>query len=402
MEEDLCGTKNVTNIGWCPEINDTILCWPETPPGTLANKTCPNYLEGEAVVGFAYKLCRENGTWYVNEKNITWTNYEDCRFPDEILEFYKCINFLYIIGYAISSLALLVSLVVFFSFRILKCTRIKIHIQLFISFLINSLLSIIWYTEVVTKVEVTEANPLWCQFLHIAKEYFMVANYMWMFCESLHLHIALVVVFMADEKIMKWFYAIGWGGSFLIVLTHNLVRIYLSQDTERCFMEENRVSTWFISVPIVLTLASSIIFLINILLVILTTRNPASPNPAPDSTRKAVRAALILTPLFGLQFIFIPVKPDVGHPLYNIYLYFSMVIISYQGLCCSILFCFANHEVHQAVKRSIQRNAHFQYTRSTNYQTADSGGTGFNLNGQNSMPLLSTHKHATNNGSVKL
>jgi len=39
----------------------------------------------------------------------------------------------------------------------------------------------------------------------------MVANYMWMFCEGLHLHMALVVVFVNDVYAMRWFYAIGWG-----------------------------------------------------------------------------------------------------------------------------------------------------------------------------------------------
>lgn len=70
--------------------------------------------------------------------------------------------------------------------------------------------------------------------------------------------------------------------------------------------------------------------LINILRVILTIMHPSSPNPAPDSVRKAVRAALILTPLFGLQFIFIPVKPDARHPLYTVHQYISMIISSYQ------------------------------------------------------------------------
>lgn len=60
----------------------------------------------------------------------------------------------------------------------------------------------------------------------------MVANYMWMFCEALHLHLALVVVFVREEKTIKWFYAIGWGFSFIIVLVHALVRIYYSDDTQ--------------------------------------------------------------------------------------------------------------------------------------------------------------------------
>eukprot|EP00102_Acyrthosiphon_pisum_P019013 XP_016656223.1 PREDICTED: calcitonin receptor-like [Acyrthosiphon pisum] len=52
---------------------------------------------------------------------------------------------------------------------------------------------------------------MYCRSLHVALQFFMVANYMWMFCEGLHLHMALVVVFVNDVNAMRWFYAIGWG-----------------------------------------------------------------------------------------------------------------------------------------------------------------------------------------------
>ncbi|XP_066141808.1 calcitonin receptor-like isoform X4 [Euwallacea fornicatus] len=307
--------------------------------------------------------------------------------------FSRCINFLYIIGYSISSIALLASLVIFLSFRTLRCTRIKIHVQLFSSFLTNNVLSIIWYTEIVTKVAVTTENPFWCKLLHVAKEYFMVANYIWMFCEALHLYIALELVFLNEEKTMKWFYVLGWGVPFLIVFVHNMVRVFHSKDTERCLMQEDSFSAWFISVPVVLSLGCSMVFLVDILRVLLTIRNPSSQNPAPDGIRKAVRAAFILTPLFGLQFILIPVKPDSQHPLYATHQYFSMIIIAYQGLCCAALFCFANHEVHQSMKRSFQRKLNFHNTRSTNFPTVDSNGA-IGANGHNctAIPLLAMRK----------
>ncbi|KAF7268020.1 hypothetical protein GWI33_018821 [Rhynchophorus ferrugineus] len=147
-------------------------------------------------------------------------------------------------------------------------------------------------------------------------------------------------------------------------------------------------------------------FLINILRVILTIMHPNSPNPAPVGIRRAVRAALILTPLFGLQFILLPVQPENDHPLYYAYVYTAVVIIPYQGLCCAILFCFANHDVHQAIKRSFQRNISRQNTRWSNYHTAESAAGVFMVNGNghnssNAVPLLSIRRKSTTQTSVK-
>lgn len=50
-----------------------------------------------------------------------------------------------------------------------------------------------------------------CQILHVLVHYFLVSNYLWMFCEGLYLHTLLVVAFVAEEKLLKWFYLIGWG-----------------------------------------------------------------------------------------------------------------------------------------------------------------------------------------------
>ncbi|KAL1500929.1 hypothetical protein ABEB36_006347 [Hypothenemus hampei] len=365
--EDLpCGNKttsNSTKPGWCPEIFDSILCWPATPPGTVVNQSCPNTV-GQSML--AFKECLPDGGWYVNDANVTWTNYMHCTGDDVILDYFKYINRLYLIGYAVSAIALIVSLTIFICFKALRCARIKIHVQLFLSFLLNNLLAIVWYALVVTKIQVTNDNPIWCQLLYVGKEFFMIATYIWMFLEALHLHIALAVVFLSDEKAIKWFYGFGWSVPVAIVSIHNIVRLCYSHDTDRCFLEESTFSTWFVTLPIAVTLIMSMGFLINILRVLITVMHPTSANPAPEGVKKAVRAALILTPLFGLQFLLIPVKPAVTNPLYTLHQYVSVIITSYQGLCCAILFCFANHEVHQAIRRTYQRQLGFQYTRSTN------------------------------------
>jgi calcitonin receptor-like len=91
------------------------------------------------------------------------------------------------------------------------------------------------------------------------------------------------------------------------------------------------------------------VFLVNIVRVLITKLHPKSAAPPPLAIKKAVRATLILIPLFGLQHVLIPFRPQKGSSFESVYHIVSAVIISLQGLCVSCLFCFANHEVITAV-----------------------------------------------------
>jgi hypothetical protein len=54
-------------------------------------------------------------------------------------------------------------------------------------------------------------------------------------------------------------------------------------------------------------------------------------------------------PLFGLQHILFPLRPEANSPLEFPYQLMSAILISLQGFCVSFIFCFANHEVFTAV-----------------------------------------------------
>lgn len=107
-----------------------------------------------------------------------------------------------------------VKVYVSFICRSLRCTRIRIHVQLFISLALSCFAWIIWYNFVVESPEVIQNNSvkeMWvneinftfnlssipqkfCVLLHLVLHYLMLVNYLWMFCEGLHLHLVLVVV----------------------------------------------------------------------------------------------------------------------------------------------------------------------------------------------------------------
>ncbi|KAH8245475.1 hypothetical protein KR032_010858 [Drosophila birchii] len=339
---------------FCPLNFDGYLCWPRTPAGTVLSQYCPDFVEGFNSKFLAHKTCLENGSWFRHPmSNQTWSNYTNC-VDYEDLEFRQFINELYVKGYALSLLALLVSIIIFLGFKSLRCTRIRIHVHLFASLAFTCVAWILWYRLVVERPEIIADNPLWCIGLHLVVHYFMLVNYFWMFCEGLHLHLVLVVVFVKDTIVMRWFIIISWFSPIHFAIVYGLARHFSHSDNEHCWINDS-LYLWIFSVPITLSLLASFIFLINVLRVIVRKLHPQSAQPAPLAIRKAVRATIILVPLFGLQHFLLPYRPDAGTQLDRFYQLLSVVLVSLQGFVVSFLFCFANHDVTFAIRTLLNK-----------------------------------------------
>ncbi|BES94464.1 HormR [Nesidiocoris tenuis] len=338
----------------CLPTFDGWSCWNMTPVGETAVAPCPYFVTGFDQSRFAFRRCLENGSWFRHpDTGQPWSNYTTC-IDIEDLEFRKLVNTIYVIGYYISFAALVVSLIIFLAFRSLRCTRIAIHVHLFTSFAANNLMWIIWYKLVVGNTTVVQENQMFCQVMHVVLQYLMVANYMWMFIEGLHLHLALVVVFVKDDSAMRWFYFIGWLLPAALTIIYAVVRSSYPDETRQCWMNDSHTQ-WILTVPVCLSMLASLAFLVNVVRVLLTKLHCNSANPAPIGLRKAVRAAFILVPLFGIHHILIPFRPEPHEPGERIYQVFSALLVSLQGFCVSVLFCFANVDVHCAFKASARR-----------------------------------------------
>lgn len=72
----------------------------------------------------------------------------------------------------------------------------------------------------------TKTLKIGCQLWHILLHYFLVSNYFWMFCEGLYLHTLLVVAFVSENKILKWFYLLGWLTPIPITVAYAYNRSY--------------------------------------------------------------------------------------------------------------------------------------------------------------------------------
>ena len=92
---------------------------------------------------------------------------------------------------------------------------------------------LLWYRTVVDHPEVTWDNGPLCKILHVLLQYFLVSNYFWMFCEGLYLHTVLVVAFLAENSIMKWFHLIGWALPALFTIVYAAVRANIPSETHQ-------------------------------------------------------------------------------------------------------------------------------------------------------------------------
>ncbi|XP_012156240.1 calcitonin gene-related peptide type 1 receptor [Ceratitis capitata] len=343
-----------SQLRFCPLRFDGYLCWPRTPAGTVLSQYCPDFVEGFNRKFLAHKTCLENGTWYHHPvSGREWSNYTNCIDYDD-LQFRSFVNELYVKGYIVSLVSLVLSLIIFLGFKSLRCTRIRIHVHLFASLAFTCIAWILWYKLVVEQPDIIGNNPPWCIILHLIVHYFMLVNYFWMFCEGLHLHLVLVVVFVKDTIVMRWFKLFAWMSPILVLLAYGAARFFHSDDNMHCWMDDSLL-LWILSVPICASLLASFVFLINVLRVIVRKLHPQSAQPAPLAIRKAVRATIILIPLFGLQHSLLPYRPDTGTPLERFYQILSVILVSLQGFVVSFLFCFANHDVTFAIRTLLNR-----------------------------------------------
>lgn len=108
-----------------------------------------------------------------------------------------------------------------------------------------------------------------------------------------------------------------------------------SSAPNRCWMNDSHTQ-WILTVPVCLSLLGSLGFLINVVRVLLTKLHCNSANPAPIGLRKAVRAAFILVPLFGIHHILIPFRPEPHEPLERAYQIFSALLVSSQVTTATI------------------------------------------------------------------
>ncbi|XP_022309182.2 calcitonin receptor-like isoform X1 [Crassostrea virginica] len=337
---------------YCSPRHDHFMgCWNYTEAGTRAYLPCPD-IPGFAPDHQAYFDCLQNGSWYVHPSTgKEYASYIGCRnFQNVLTDIEKDLAHVYvsIAGFFISLILLICALIIFFKFRQLRCERITVHKNLFISYIITNLCNVIYLSIVSFDEGVLMSNPVWCQALHVLTQYAVVSNFSWMFCEGLCLHTLMMHTFMSGNKLIVVCLIIGWCVPLVLTAVYCGIRASLTDNTKFCWLSESSLQ-WIMFAPVVLSMLINIIFVINIMRLLVTKLRQL---PEAAQTRKAVRATGILIPLLGLQFlVFIKRPNDKDSTLYDVYTYAVAIVVSLQGSFVSIIYCFCNNEVVSLLRR---------------------------------------------------
>ncbi|XP_017337692.2 calcitonin gene-related peptide type 1 receptor [Ictalurus punctatus] len=357
----------------CNRTWDGWLCWDDVEAGNTASQHCPDYYKDFDTSEVATKICTESGKWFVHpSSNRTWTNFTTCRqFTVERQQAALNLYYLVLIGHGLSLISLLASLGIFFYFKSLSCQRITLHKNLFFSFVLNSVITIIWFTAVVNNEELVQSNQVSCKMCVFIHLYILGCMYFWMLCEGIYLHTLIVVAVFAEKQRLMWYYLLGWGFPIIPAVIHAIARSNYYNDN--CWISSNTSLLYIIHGPICAALLVNLFFLLNIVRVLIT-KLKVTHQAETSLYMKAVRGTLILVPLLGIQIVLLAYKPE-GRRSNEIYGYMMAILIHYQGLLVATIFCFFNGEVQGVLRRywnqyRIQFGSTFANTealRSTSY-----------------------------------
>ncbi|CAF0944543.1 unnamed protein product [Adineta ricciae] len=383
---------------YCPPLLDN-LCWPQTLANDSVTMPCASLAMGGVDPSkFVTRRCLPSGNW----ANVS---YKPCVYPDVwelMMKFYiprtvdqrktytdilQAVRIIELIGLSVSFVSVLVSLLIFLTFRSLYCSRTKIHINLLLAIFIQIVARIVNYgIEMKQRNTPSHFVPLACgtnastpspaapsvlTYLCPLKVVFLQfsisAMFMWMLCEGIHLNNVLTVSVFKNHFKTYYFYIIGWIVPFCITLSWSIV-MFLKESGRKCWANYNYLKYYYIvDGPRYAVMIINVIFLLNIIRVLLVKIKEGSEKQLRDNrtrrgsmntrfVRKAVKAAVFLLPLLGITHMLETfVSPDrQSIPLFALYCSVTYFLVTFQGFFCSLLYCFLNTEVRDTVSRRLR------------------------------------------------
>uniref|UniRef100_A0AAY5F4X3 G-protein coupled receptors family 2 profile 2 domain-containing protein n=1 Tax=Electrophorus electricus TaxID=8005 RepID=A0AAY5F4X3_ELEEL len=248
--------------------------------------------------------------------NVTWQDMICCSECTGMIVFSHLasmqlaitMSYLAVVGHTLSVVSLVISMFIFSYFKCLSCQRISLHKNMFMSFILNSILMVIWF-NIINKSTVSDSVSIVCKIFLSLILYTHCSNYFWMLCEGIYLHTLIIVAMFMGEQHLGWYYLLGWGFPVIPTVIHAIAPCRLCRP-----------------------LQVNLFFLMNIVRVLITKLRVTHKTES-RVYMKAVRATLILVPLMGIHFILVPLQPE-GKLALAIYEFLMHIFTHFQVGCC--------------------------------------------------------------------
>lgn len=351
----------------CPATWDGWNCFDASNIGTVG-KQCPNYIYGGATVkqeNFekpAIKECTRDG-WKIHvgesgefKEN---TNYMGC-MSNEDAEFRLMVG---IFAYSASVIFLIPAVYLLFRLNPIKKQEMFIlHRHLLISCLAYgsfTVLTVLLYirNEAALAYQIPQ-NHVMCRVLFsVQLRYLRMTNFSWMLAEGIYLFRLLHNAVPDASESMRYYKIFGWGIPAVITSLYSIVRYY-NDDVGMCWIENSTSAwiEWMIFAPSLLAMGVNCLLLL-IIVCILLKKLREDPHKFENNKiqysnlRKAVRGALMLIPVFGLQQLFTIYR--FNNRWYQL---IDQVLNGMQGLIVSLIVCYTNKSVLETIEKHWSNN----------------------------------------------
>lgn len=361
LEDELAEPTDTKDGPRCPATWDGWTCFKDTPAGTTVRKPCPAHAyfitEKPQCIKTSKKICWDNGTWYYSQEYGKEYTFYDCGS----LEYHRSMTIFSIVLHSLSVVVLVPAIVIFSVYKQLQVHRISLHKNFCVAMVLYDI-SVILVDSVFILDHVNEEknirvnqNPSLCKVLYTLSRYFRLCQYAWMFCEGFYLH-KLIASAFAEQKSLLVFYVVGWGCPAIFVSISAILRAVRTGHPEdsSCWMDNVEGYNWITLAPGLFCLFANFIFLCNIIRVLVTKLRSTHANE-PSQFRKAVRAVLVLFPLFGMHFLMTVYRSPSNCGAWEVYQYISKASDGLQGFFVAVIFCYFNGEVLYLLRRSYGR-----------------------------------------------
>ncbi|XP_036409661.1 vasoactive intestinal polypeptide receptor 2 [Megalops cyprinoides] len=335
----------------CRGTWDNISCWDHSEVGKVVTIPCPVPLKNLfGRNGNISKNCTEDG-W--SEVFPSINSACELETSESKLVFYMVVKTLYTLGHSLSLIALITGSAILCLFRKLHCTRNYIHLNLFLSFILRAVATLVKDAVIFShndSLECTEQPSLvGCKASLVFFNYFIMANFFWLLVEGLYLHTLLMVIFSENRHFIVYL-LIGWGCPTVFAVAWIITRIHL-EDTGCWERNDNPIPYRLVDGPIVFSIVVNFILFISIIRILVQKlRCPDVGGNDQSQYKRLAKSTLLLIPLFGINYVVFGYLKEI-EPMENYKIFFDLAIGSFQGLVVAILYCFLNSEVQGELKR---------------------------------------------------